>query len=104
MISSAPPNHHTHRAIIRAFKAVVKGNWKWPWNYHEAMAADDAKQWEAAMQWEYDSIMKNKTWTLVPSPKNEKVVKSHWVLRTKDNGLHKARFCAKGFTQQWGED
>ena len=56
------------------------------------------------MQWEYDSIMKNKTWALVPHPKNKKVVKSRWVFRIKDNSLHKARFCAKGFTQQWGED
>src|SRR6266496_1098913 len=24
--------------------------------------------------------------------------------RVKDGGLHKARFCAKGFTQRWGED
>jgi hypothetical protein len=32
------------------------------------------------------------------------VVKSRWVLRTKDNGLYKARFCAKGFTQRWWED
>jgi hypothetical protein len=23
---------------------------------------------------------------------------------TKDNGMYKARFCAKGFTQHWGED
>jgi len=48
--------------------------------------------------------MKNHTWDLVPRPKNTKVVKSRWVLRIKDNDLHKARFCAKGFTQRWGED
>ena len=40
----------------------------------------------------------------MPGPKNAKVVKSRWVLRIKDNGLHKARFCAKGFTQRWGDD
>jgi hypothetical protein len=68
------------------------------------MDAEDAKQWELAMQKEYDSIMKNETWTLVPRPKDAKVVKSRWVLHTKDNGLYKARFCAKGFTQRWGED
>src|SRR5437868_2782617 len=56
------------------------------------------------MQKEYNSIMKNNTWTLVLRPKDAKVVKSRWVLLTKDNGLHKARFCAKGFTQRWGED
>jgi hypothetical protein len=36
-----------------------------------------------------------------PSPQ---VVKSCWVLCVKDNGVYKAQFCAKGFTQRWGED
>ena len=92
------------RMIARAFKAVVKGNWKWPRNFHEAMAAEDSEYWKVAIQKEYDSIIKNGTWTLVPRPKNAKVVKSRWVLRIKDTGLHKARFWAKGFTQRWGED
>ena len=68
------------------------------------METEDAKQWELAMKKELESIKKNETWTLVPRPKNAKVVKSRWVLRTKDNGIYKARFCAKGFTQRWGED
>ena len=98
------PNRRTRRMIARAFKGVVKGNWKWPRNFREAMEAEDAKDWKVALQKEYDSIIKNGTWTLVPRPKNAKVVKSRWVLRIKDMGLHKARFCAKGFTQRWGED
>jgi hypothetical protein len=49
--------------------------------------------------------MKNDTWTFVPHPRDAKVVKSRWVIRVKDiNNLYKARFCAKGFTQQWGKD
>ena len=68
------------------------------------MSKGDAKQWELAMQKEFDSIMKNNTWKLVPRPTNAKVVKSRWVYRVKDDDLYKARFCAKGFTQQWGED
>jgi hypothetical protein len=93
------PNRRTRRMIARAFKAVVKGNWKWPRNFREAMEAEDAEYWKTAIQKEYDSIIKNGTWTLVPRPKNAKIVKSRWVLRIKDMGLHKARFCAKGFTQ-----
>ena len=49
---------------------------------------EDAKQWELAMKKELESIKKNETWTLVPQPKNAKVVKSRWVLRTKDNGVY----------------
>src|ERR1700689_971397 len=101
---SKPPNRPTRRQTARAFKATLKGHWKWPRNYQEAMEAEDAKQWELAMQKEIDSITKNETWNLVPRPRDAKVVKSRWVLRTKDNGLYKARFCAKGFTQRWGED
>ena len=56
------------------------------------------------MKKELGSIKKNNTWTLVPRPKNATVVKSRWVLRIKDCGLYKARFCAKGYTQRWGED
>ena len=63
------------------------------------MEADDAKQWELAMKSGLESIMKNKTWTLVPRLKEAKVVQSHWVLCTMDNGMYKARFCTKGFTQ-----
>jgi len=60
---------------------------------------EDAEQWMAAMQREYDSIVKNNTWKLVPRPRNAKITKSRWVLRIKDNGLYKAQFCTKGFTQ-----
>ena len=87
---SKPPNRSTRRRIAKAFKAILKGNSKWPRTYHEAMEMEDAKQWELAMKKEYESIMKNKTWMLVPRPKNAKVVKSRWVLRSKDNGMYKA--------------
>ena len=103
-VPSKAPNRRMHRQIARAFKAILKENQRWPRNYHKAMEADYAKQWELAMKRELESIMKNKTWTVVPRPKDVKVVKSCWVLRTKDNGIYKARFCTKGFTQRWGND
>ena len=37
-------NRRTRRMIAKAFKAVVKGNWRWPRNYREAMEAEDAAQ------------------------------------------------------------
>src|SRR5205085_10781300 len=51
-----------------------------------------------------ESIIHNNVWTLVPQPTNVKVVKICWILQIKDNGCYKAYFCAKGFTQCWGED
>jgi hypothetical protein len=47
--SPKPPTRRSRRLIAKAFKAVIRGNWKWPRNYREAMAAEDAKQWEIAM-------------------------------------------------------
>ena len=85
--------------VARAFSAIVE-----PHSYDEAMNGENSKQWESAMEAEFASIVKNECWELVPSPTKGRVVGSRWVYRVKDGGLLKARFCAKGFTQRWGED
>ncbi|GJU79074.1 retrotransposon protein, putative, ty1-copia subclass [Tanacetum coccineum] len=58
---------------------------------------------------EYDALMKNRTWSLVPRDSNTNVVDGKWVYRLKrdKNGVitrYKARFVAKGFRQQPGID
>jgi hypothetical protein len=75
-----------------------------PRSYKEAVSRPDRTKWEQAMDRELQSIKDNDVWTLVPRPEDQRVVDSRWVLRIKDNGLYKARFCAKGFAQQWGVD
>jgi hypothetical protein len=40
-------------------------------------------KWENAMTNEYHSLMKNKTWDLVPQPQGKNVVKCRWVYKTK---------------------
>ena len=52
--------------IAIAFKAVIKGNWKWLKNFREAMAEEDANHWKVALQKKYDSIIKNGTWNSSP--------------------------------------
>ena len=47
-----------------------------PCSLEEAM--EDPK-WKAAMQIEYDSIMRNQTWDLVDCPKKRKVIGTKWV-------------------------
>jgi hypothetical protein len=66
------------------------------------MQREDAEQWKAAFQREYDSLIKNKTYILVPRPVGKPIVSTKWVLEVKDNGLYKARFVARGFTQVAG--
>ena len=74
-------------------------------NHHkDAMASSDAEQWKLAEKAEYESLLANKTWILVPRPKDRSVVSCRWVYDRKSDGRFKARLVAKGFTQVWGED
>lgn len=61
------------------------------------------------MQEEYNTLMKNKTWTLVPKKADMKVIGNKWVFRLKygpDGRVqrHRARLVAKCFLQTPGID
>jgi hypothetical protein len=65
--------------------------------------------WEATMQEEYDSLLENQTWDLVPLPPGRKLVRCKWVYRTKREAdgqvrRYKERLVAKGFQQIHGID
>ena len=65
--------------------------------------------WKEAMMEEYESIMKNDVWEVVPRPNGKLVVTSKWIFKIKHatNGSidkYKARFVAKGFSQKEGVD
>jgi len=65
--------------------------------------------WLAAMQQEYDALLKNKTWDLVPLPSNRQAIGCKWVFRVKENAdgsinKFEARLVAKGFHQIHGFD
>jgi hypothetical protein len=67
------------------------------------------KQWEPALQEEYDSIIKSGTWELVPRPTNRDTVSWKWVFKAKKNEegtiiRFKARLVVRGFTQVYGVD
>jgi hypothetical protein len=67
------------------------------------------KEWKEAMMEEYQSIMKNDVWEIVPRPGGKFVVTSKWVYNIKhavDESIdkYKARSMARGFSQQEGED
>ena len=58
--------------------------------------------WQEAMVEEYDSIMKNQVWEVVPRPQGKMVVGSRWIYKVKhatDRSVekYKARFVAKGY-------
>jgi hypothetical protein len=61
------------------------------------------------MKEEYDSIINNDVWTVVPRPHGKSVVTSKWIYKIKhaaDGSLekYKARFVARGFSQKEGID
>eukprot|EP00253_Pinus_taeda_P011235 PITA_11235 len=63
--------------------------------------------WVDVMVEEYESIMKNNVWELVPRPTYKSVVRSRWIFKVKHvaNGSiekYKARFVAKGFSEVGG--
>ena len=66
-------------------------------------------QWIRAMNEEFNALLQNKTWTLVPRPSHSKSIGCKWIYRIKHNPdgsieRYKARLVAKGFNQQEGVD
>ena len=71
--------------------------------------AQEDPHWMAAMDSEYDSILRNHTWDLVDRPPQRKVIGTKWVYKAKYNSngtleKYKARLVAKGFAQVEGFD
>jgi transposase InsO family protein len=81
-----------------------------PQNYEDAVNHPlYGKEWTAAIQEEYDSLMKNGAWELVDLPRGKNIVSCKWVFKAKQdaNGnvvRFKARLVARGFSQAYGID
>ncbi|KAK9190434.1 hypothetical protein WN943_019039 [Citrus x changshan-huyou] len=77
-----------------------------PATYKQAMRTKDKRKWVAAMEEEMASLKKNKTWTLVKKPVDQKLVGCKWIYKIKEGvsevepARYKARLVAKGFTQR----
>jgi histone deacetylase 1/2 len=61
------------------------------------------------MEQEYQALLQNETWTLVPPPSRVNIIDSKWVFKAKkhaDGSIehYKARLVAKGFKQRHGLD
>lgn len=65
--------------------------------------------WRQAMHEKYESILQNKTWSLVDLPYGKKPMTAHWIFKVKPSlnisfVLYKAWFVARGFQQCHGID
>jgi hypothetical protein len=71
--------------------------------------ATKRKVWKDAMVEEYESILKNDVWEVLPRPQGKSIVTSKWIYKIKhavDGSVEKskARFVARGFSQKEGID
>jgi hypothetical protein len=77
---------------------------KEPQTVEKTLNGEYAKKWEIAMQEEYDYLVVNNIWSLVPFPNGRKPISCKWVFKIK-HGVdgevehYKARLVARGFTQ-----
>lgn len=80
-----------------------------PINLKEAFSGEYSTEWKKATDSEFNSLIENDTWELVPLPEGKHVVGSKWVFKVKrdENGCvqrYKARLVAQGYTQAEGID
>lgn len=79
-----------------------------PQSYKEAIESPECESWKNAMGEEMNSLKVNETFTLTNLPEGRKLVGGRWVFAIKEGSdgskTYKARFVAKGFSQEKGID
>ena len=88
-----------YQGYLAAMSTIVQSE---PRSFEEAVKH---QVWKNAMHEEYESIMKNDVWDVVPRPKEKAVFTSKWLYKIKhgsDGSAEKvkARFVARGFCQK----
>ena len=98
-----------HMLLVESLKGVMARDIPTPKNYKEAVNSEFADYWNEAIMTEIRNLESFNTWEWVPRPKDRKLVDSTWVFRAKANqkgevDRMKARLCARGYRQIWGQD
>lgn len=120
--ASEPPPQRTHNMVTRSREGsppprrfniskypaafTVSADLQEPTSFTKAQKDP---RWRMAMADEYQALISNRTWDLVPPPASHHVVGSKWVYKIKQKAdgsidRYKARLVARGFTQQAGID
>ena len=68
-----------------------------PNSFNDARNCVEANKWKESMESEYQALIDNDTWDLVPRPENKTVISVKWLYRIKDDGRYKSRLVARGF-------
>jgi hypothetical protein len=77
-----------------------------PHNHHEAL---EDPRWKLAIDHEFDALVKNRTWHLVPPKQGANIIDCKWVYKVKrkadgSTDRYKAQLVAKGLKQRYGID
>jgi histone deacetylase 1/2 len=77
-----------------------------PLNYRSELADPN---WRAAMAEEFQALIDNGTWRLVPHPPGANIISGKWILKHKYHSdctlaRHKAHWVVRAFSQQHGID
>lgn len=88
---------------------VAKADDREPKNHNDAVTIVNSEKWITAMNEEFESLLANKTWSLVPLPIGRQAIGSKWVFKKKKDSAgnvvrYKARLVAQGFAQRYGTD
>lgn len=80
-----------------------------PQQFNDIHGRDVEKQWMQAINEEITSLVKNKTWDLMPLPPGRRVIDNRWIFkikRDKDGNIdkYKARLVVKGCSKRRGLD
>lgn len=86
-----------------AFFSVISNDPE-PLFLQEALDGPESEQWRAAINEEYNSLIRNKTWELVDLPFGRKPISVKWVFKRKRDKFtgtrYKARLVVRGFLQE----
>jgi Reverse transcriptase (RNA-dependent DNA polymerase) len=107
LISSDFQNLDEEQEIKSAREMHVNSTTPNSWN--EVLHHPEKQLWINAAEEEITELNKCNTWSIVEKPQSKRVIGSKWVFKMKTNAKgeavrRKARFVARGFTQQFGTD
>jgi hypothetical protein len=106
VVNSHPMRTHAKSRFVQPHLLHATIVFPVPTTYSRAL---DDPHWRAAMNDEFQALVHNNTWTLVPRPPRANVVTGKWIFKHKmrsDGTLdrYKARWVLRGFTQRPGVD
>ncbi|MBW0541029.1 hypothetical protein O181_080744 [Austropuccinia psidii MF-1] len=90
-------------------KTFIASSTSAPASYSRAISGNESSLWVDAIRKELDAMKRLEVWSVIPLKEDIKLVGTTWVFKRKYNAMneiteYKARLCAQGFSQTFGQD